>query len=105
MTGRTNSRTMKTGGVKNENYRRGKKVEIKIRYRNGSGYGPDWSIDYFNAGSLPYNEATDTYTVDDVAYCIDMANAADEEGACSKYDLESGKFVRDDDMSVFVTEL
>ena len=82
-----------------------KTVEIKIQRWNGSGYDPDWSIDYFSAGSPPYNEATDTYTVDDVAYCIDMANAADEEGACSKYDLESGKFIRDDDMSVFVTEL
>lgn len=70
-----------------------KTVEIKIRYRNGSGYGPDCSKGYFGAGTLPYNEETDTYTVDNVDYCIDMANAA------------SCEFVRDYDMCVFVTEL
>ena len=82
-----------------------KTVEIKIQRWNGSGYDPDWSTDYFGAGKLPYNEETDTYTVDDVDYCIDMANAADEDGACCTYDAESGEFVRDDDMCVFVTEL
>lgn len=82
-----------------------KTVEIKIQRWNGSCYGPDWSADYFDAGSLPYNEDTDTYTVDDVDYCIDMANAADEEGACGKYDLDSGEVVRDDDMTVFVTDI
>lgn len=43
-----------------------KTVEIKIQRWNGSGYDPDWSADYFNAGSLPYDEETDTYTVEDV---------------------------------------
>lgn len=28
-----------------------------------------------------------------------------EEGACCTYDAESGEFVRDEDMCVFVTEL
>lgn len=82
-----------------------KTVEIRIQRWNGSGYDPDWANDYFTAGALPYNDDTDTYTVDDVDYCIDMANAADEEGACGKYDPDSGEFVRDDDMCVFVTEL
>lgn len=94
MTGRTNSRTMKTGGIKNENYRRQKKTaEIRVQYWNGSGYGPDCSKGYFGAGTLPYNEEADTYTVDAVDHCIDMANAA------------SCDFVRDCDMCVFVTEL
>lgn len=82
-----------------------KTVEIRIQRWNGSGYDPDWSIDYFTAGALPYNEDTDTYTVDNVDYCIDAANSADEDGACCKYDSESGEFVRDEDMCVFVTEL
>lgn len=30
-----------------------KTVEIKIRYWNGSGYGPDCSKGYFDAGTLP----------------------------------------------------
>lgn len=70
-----------------------KTVEIRVQYWNGSGYGPDCSKGYFAAGTLPYNEVTDTYTVDSVDHCIDMANAA------------SCEFVRDYDMCVFVTEL
>lgn len=70
-----------------------KTVEIRIQYWTGSGYGPDCSKGYFGAGTLPYNEETDTYTVDNVDHCIDMANAA----SCG--------FVRDYDMCVFVTEL
>ena len=82
-----------------------KTVEIKIQRWNGSGYDPDWSTDYFDAGTLPYNEETDAYTVDNVDSCIDAANSADEDGACCKYDAKSGEFVRDEDMCVFVTEL
>lgn len=81
-----------------------KTVKIEIRRWNGSGYGPDWSNDYFVAGSLPYDEDTDTYTVKDVDYCIDMAKCASEEGACGKYD-EDGDLVRDEDMCVFVEEI
>lgn len=82
-----------------------KTVEIKIQRWNGSGYDPDWSTDYFDAGTLPYNEEADTYTVANVDYCIDAANSEDEDAACCKYDAESGEFVRDEDMCVFVTEL
>lgn len=82
-----------------------KTVEIKIQRWNGSGYDPDWSTDYFDAGTLPYNEGADTYTVDNVDYCIDAANSEDEDGACCKYDAESGEFVRDEYMCVVVTEL
>lgn len=70
-----------------------KTVEIRVQYWNGSGYGPDCSKGYFGTGTLPYNEETDTYTVDAVDHCIDMANAA------------SCDFVRDYGMCVFVTEL
>ena len=81
-----------------------KTVEIKIQRWNGSGYDPDWSANYFNAGSLPYDEETDTYTVEDVDYCIETANKTNEDGACGKYD-ENGDLVRDEDMFVFVEEL
>lgn len=81
-----------------------KNVEIKIQRWNGNGYDPDWSIDYFNAGSLPYDEETDTYKVEDVDYCIETANKANEDGACGKYD-EKGDLVRDEDMLVFVKEI
>ena len=35
---------------------------------------PDWSLDFFNAGSLKYDEERDAYRVGDVQYCIDQAN-------------------------------
>lgn len=82
-----------------------KTVEITIARWNGSGYDPDWSNDYFGAGNLPRDEEKDAYIVDDVDYCIDMANDCGEDGACSKYDEETGTYVRDEDMTVFVTEL
>ena len=50
-----------------------KTVSIKLTTWNGTGYDPDWSNDFFNAGSLPYDEETDTYTVEDVDYCIEQA--------------------------------
>ena len=81
-----------------------KTVEIEIKRWNGNGYDPDWSIDYFVAGSLPYDDETDTYTVTDVDYCIEMANSTDDEGACCRYN-EDGELVPDEDMMVFVTEI
>lgn len=50
-----------------------KTVEIKMIVWDETRYTPDWSADFFQAGSLPYNEYTDTYTVKDVDYCIDQA--------------------------------
>lgn len=50
-----------------------KTVEIRMMVWEGNGYSPDWSLDFFEASSLPYNDETDTYTVDDVDYCIDQA--------------------------------
>ena len=81
-----------------------KTVEIKIQRWNGSGYDPDWSNDYFSAGSLPYDEETDTHTVEDVDYCIEMARSTGEDGACGKYD-EDGNIIPDEDMCVSVEEL
>ena len=59
-----------------------KTVEIKIQRWNGNGYDPDWSEDYFDAGSLPYDEESGAYTVPDVDYCSDMAMSENpDEGA------------------------
>lgn len=80
-------------------------VEITIRRWNGSGYDPDWSQDYFCAGSLTYDEAKDAYVVDDVQYCIDMANSTDPEGACYGGEDEGGNYVADEAMCVDVEDL
>lgn len=79
-------------------------VEIVIHRWNGSGFDPDWSNDYFGAGRLPYDPETDTYTVPDVGYCIDMAKGQDDEGACCMCN-EDGEIVPDPDMVVDVTEI
>ena len=50
-----------------------KTVSIRMMVWEGSGYSPDWSLDFFEAGSLPYDDETDTYTVEDVDYCIEQA--------------------------------
>lgn len=50
-----------------------KTVEIRMMIWEGNGYSPDWSLDFFEAGGLPYNDETDTYTVQDVDYCIEQA--------------------------------
>lgn len=49
-------------------------VEITITEWNGSGYTPDWSSEFFSVGSLPYDEESDAYVVEDVDYCIEQAN-------------------------------
>lgn len=72
-------------------------IEIKLQRWNGTGYDPDMSNEFFEAGSLPYDEEHDTYIVDDVDYCIDYAN-----------DWKDGKGDFDDaDIThvVFVTEI
>jgi hypothetical protein len=79
-------------------------VEINIMTWNGTGYGPDWAEEYFNAGMLPHDEETDTYTVQDVQYCIDMADDTGEEGARCKCN-NGGEYAPDDNTEVFVTEL
>ena len=59
-----------------------KMIEITIRRFDGTNISPDWAEEYFYAGSLPYNEETDSYTVDDVDYCVDMAMSENpDEGA------------------------
>ena len=81
-----------------------KTVEITIRRWDGNQWGEDWSRDYFSDAN-DYDEETDTYTVPDVDYCIDMANSTDQEGARCKYDLEADGYVEDEDMGVWVEEL
>lgn len=50
-----------------------KMVNIEMNNWTGNGYTPDWSIDFFEAGGLEYNEDMDAYMVEDVDYCIEQA--------------------------------
>lgn len=47
----------------------GKIAEITL-INNGS----EWQDEFFNVGSLSYNEDSDAYEVEDVDYLIDQAN-------------------------------
>jgi hypothetical protein len=63
-----------------------KTVEITMKVWNdyNTGYSPDWSNDFFNAGILPYDEDEDFFIVYDVDYCIEQAEeweAEDENNA------------------------
>lgn len=63
-----------------------KTVEITMKVWNdfNTGYSPDWSNDFFNAGILHYDEDEDFFIVDDVDYCIEQAEeweAEDENNA------------------------
>lgn len=63
-----------------------KTVEIRMMTweDDRSGWTPDWSLDFFVAGALPYDDETDTYTVEDVDYCIEQA----EDWAASRGDYQ-----------------
>lgn len=52
----------------------GKKIaEITMNTWTGNGYTTDFSLDFFEVGALPYDEKREAYVVDDVDYCIEMA--------------------------------
>ncbi len=54
-----------------------KAVEISIREwdEENTQYGPDWSSDFFEVGSLkPLDDTEEAYIVYDVDYCIEQAN-------------------------------
>lgn len=48
-------------------------IEMVVWDESSASFSPDWSADCFNAGTLPYDEETDTYTVGNVQDCIDYA--------------------------------
>ena len=56
-------------------------VDIRMVVWQGTSYSPDWSNDFFEAGSLPFDEECEAYVVEDVDYCIDQAQewGAEEE--------------------------
>ena len=48
-------------------------VAIEMKVRGENGLSPDWSYDFFDIRQFPHDDATDTYTVPDVEYCIEQA--------------------------------
>ena len=48
-------------------------TEITMQTWNGREYTPDWSGDFFNVGTLKYDEDLDAYEVEDIDYCIEQA--------------------------------
>ena len=75
-------------------------VAIEMQTWNGTGFNPDWSEDFFEAGGLPYNENIDAYTVPDVSYCIEQAEDW-RTGQGDFYDPDADT----DNNYVFVVEL
>lgn len=58
-----------------------RRVEIYMMVWNGTGYGPDWSNDFFEVGTLPTVEIGPDvlHCVPDVAYCIEQAQEWSKE--------------------------
>lgn len=54
-------------------------VDIKMQVWEGTGYQPDWSYDFFEAGALPLVDDEIRY-VPDVEYCIDAAREWESDG-------------------------
>lgn len=56
-------------------------VEIRMMVWENNNYSPDWSEDFFNAGTLNYDDETDAYAVADIDYCVEQAQewAAEDE--------------------------
>ena len=52
-----------------------KTVNITIREWDNryNSANPDWSLDFFEAGGLEFDEDREAYIVSDVDYCIDYA--------------------------------
>lgn len=48
-----------------------KTITITMQEWNGSGYGPDFSQDFFDGAR--YDRELDCYVVPDVDYCVDQA--------------------------------
>ena len=82
-----------------------KTIEIELKKWNGSGYDPDFSLDFFDAGFLPYDFETNTHTVKDVDYCIEMAKEAIENGDFNDAFDENGDLIEEENIHIFINEI
>lgn len=80
-------------------------VEITIMMWEKDHYTPDSSIDFFDAGSLPFDADADAYVVKDVEYCIEQAHDW-QKGIGDYYDDEwlAYQAERGIERCVFVTD-
>lgn len=78
-----------------------KTVEITMHTWEYESMSPDWSNDFFEAGGLPYDDETDTCTVEDVDYCIEQAQDWENKRGDFRDDGEPGP----EERFVFVKEV
>ena len=78
-----------------------KTVEITMHTWEHDSMSPDWSNDFFEAGGLPYDDETGTYTVEDVDYCIEQA----EDWKNQRGDFYDDGLPGTDERFVFVGEV
>lgn len=73
-------------------------ITMKTFDNTNSSLSPDFAADFFEVGSLAYNEALDAYEVQDVTYCIEQAQDwANAEGdfAGENHNMETAEPVVD----------
>lgn len=76
----------------------GRKANVTMKIWDRYGWSPDWSNDFFEAGSLEYDEDDETCLVDDIDYCIEQAN----DWRMSQGDYSDVVFEEDEEPYVFV---
>lgn len=77
-------------------------VAIKMTMWNGERHTPDFSGDFFEVGSLAYDEEKEAYIVPDVNYCINRAEDWKNFEGDFHDDIEGYDLVRDGERYVFV---
>lgn len=80
-----------------------KQITMKV-WLDGQ-WSPSFEADFFDVGGLPYDEETDTYTVDDVDYLIDQANDWKEGTGDYVDDFEGEPGHIPEDRGVFVEDV
>lgn len=80
-----------------------KGITLKV-WQDGQ-WSPSFESDFFDVGGLPYDEETDTYTVDDVDYLIDQANDWKEGVGDYVDDFEGEPGHTPEDRGVFIEDV
>lgn len=81
-------------------------IEIEMCVKEGVNYSPDWANDFFDAGTLDYDEKLDAAVLPDMDEAIHNAKAwgeIDSEADKEYYD-EFGSYP-DEDRCVWIREL
>lgn len=76
-----------------------KTVDVKMKTWDGCQCTPDWAEDFFCAGSLPYDDEADVFTVPDVDACIEQA---EDWRDCRGDFQDDAEYLREDEERIVI---